>query len=64
MPRKPKDDDFAFAFEEPEDDEEDEEGLDEDELAELEEYMGDFPELDYIDEIEFLDDDEDFYSTK
>jgi hypothetical protein len=55
MPRKP---DFDFDFE---DDEEYLPEYDEDFEAELAEYMDDFPELDSLDELDYWDDDEDFY---
>ena len=49
----------------------DDDGLDEDidvltesEVEEYLEYYGDFPELDYHDELDFLGDDDDFYKTQ
>jgi len=62
MPRKREDhhdDDLDFD-EIPEDDYGD---LSEDEIEELEEFISDFPELDYMDELDSLLDDSDFYES-
>ena len=61
MPRF-EDDEDDFPGETGDDNEYESEFLTDDELMELEFYMGDFDELDYLDELEQLDDDEDFYT--
>jgi len=59
MPRKREEPDDDLDFDDiPEDDYGD---LSEDEIEELEDYIGDFPELDYLDELDSLEDDSDFY---
>lgn len=37
--------------------------LSEDEIDELEDFLSDFPELDYLDELDGLEDDSDFYES-
>jgi len=61
MPRKREEPDDDLDFDDiPEDDYGD---LSEDEIEELEDYIGDFPELDYLDELDSLEDDSDFYES-
>lgn len=40
------------------------EDLDDEQIEELIDYIEDFPELDYLDELDSLNDDEDFYGKK
>jgi len=61
MPRKREEPDDDLDFDDiPEDDYGD---LSEDEIEELEDYIGDFPELDYLDELDSLEDDSEFYES-
>jgi hypothetical protein len=60
VPRKHEEpDDFDFD-DLPDDDYGD---LSEDEIEELEDFLSDFPELDYLDELDGLEDDSDFYES-